>query len=498
MDEREINLADLLLNILLHWRGLILLMLAGGILFGAYSYISSDREAKALQKEYDEQNAMLEEVEDEEDVFALSQRLLEEQMTKTQIANVLSVITNEELMAEKNSYLESSVLMQLDANNVPEEWIVFAVLADDSTAANNIALVYENILSGNGLNEYLSDKFNIAESAVDELYSIKYATNRFYLGTNSFSMAIVYSDKDTCQSMAQAVIEYAASQTAELKEYLGEHELVVLGQYYSESTNTSLLNTKKTYVNDVMTLETAIAKAKDAFSDEEVAYYNCLSSSKMTLKEDEEEEIDETESELDIVTVVLAHISVKYVLLGAVLFVLAYACLLAAIYVFDNRLKRCDNMQEIYKIPQLGCIELRTAGKRKPLQFVDNMLNGFWNRNRRSFSVEESVKLAATAVKIAAVKSEAAYVSIIGCNMKNGSLDICEQIKSFLANEGIRADILDNVIYDAEAMERLTDSSCAVLVENVASTLYSEIDEELALLKRQNIKALGGIIVAVK
>lgn len=34
-----------------------------------------------------------------------------------------------------------------------------------------------------------------------------------------------------------------------------------------------------------------------------------------------------------------------------------------------------------------------------------------------------------------------------------------------------------------------------ILVENAGSTLYSEIAEELELLKRQGIKALGGILV---
>lgn len=82
--------------------------------------------------------------------------------------------------------------------------------------------------------------------------------------------------------------------------------------------------------------------------------------------------------------------------------------------------------------------------------------------------------------------------------MKNGSLKVCEQIKANLQKEGITVNILDNVIYDAEAMEKLDNASAAVLVENVSSTLYGEIAEEIALLKRQNIKALGGIIVGAR
>lgn len=76
-----------------------------GILLGAYSYVKSDKDAKALQAQYDAQSALLENVEDEKDVLALSQSILEEKMTAAQIANVLSVIANEELVNEKRTTL---------------------------------------------------------------------------------------------------------------------------------------------------------------------------------------------------------------------------------------------------------------------------------------------------------------------------------------------------------------------------------------------------------
>jgi len=511
VEEREIDLLDLLLNILLHWRGLIAMMLVGGILLGAYGYIKSDKEARALQAQYDEQKELLEKAEaeantenaeDEENVSKLSQRLLEEKMTATQISNVLSVISNEELMADKLDYLENSILMQLDADNVPEEQIVFAVTSDDEENAKLIALAYEDILTGNGLCEYLADQFNISQSAVDELYYVRYSTNRFSSGTNSFSISVIYPDKNICQKMAQAVIDYANEQTEVLMRHLGTHELVVLGQYYSETTRTDLINTKKTYMSDIINLDTSIAKAKDAFTDAEVAYYNCLSNSKMDPNKDDEDEEDnaqeDVDSAVDLPEVVPAHISVKYILLGAVLFAFLYACIIAAAYIFDNRLKLCDNMQALYKIPQLGRIEQQSENKVRPLQAVDNWLIALWNRNKRMFSVDEAVNLAAVAVKIAAGKNELDSVSLIGCNMKNGSMMICEQIKNYLQKEGVTVNILDNVLYDAGAMEELDNAPAAVLVENVASTLYSEIEEELALLKRQNIKTLGGIIVSIK
>ena len=51
------------------------------------------------------------------------------------------------------------------------------------------------------------------------------------------------------------------------------------------------------------------------------------------------------------------------------------------------------------------------------------------------------------------------------------------------------------MLYNAESMEKVDGMTGIVLVEKAGSTLYSEIASELALLKRQGIEVLGGIIV---
>lgn len=54
---------------------------------------------------------------------------------------------------------------------------------------------------------------------------------------------------------------------------------------------------------------------------------------------------------------------------------------------------------------------------------------------------------------------------------------------------------MDNVLYNAEEMEKVEGMMGVVLVEKVGSTLYNEITNELSLLKRQEVVVLGGIIV---
>lgn len=497
MEEREIDLTDLLLNILLHWRGLIVLMLIGGVLLGAFSYIKSDNAAKAVIAAYNEQSAALEEITDEEEAVALNLTMLQEQLTATQIANVRTVIANEDMLRDKQNYLDRSILMEMDPNCIPEEQIVFAVLADDPETANSIARVYEGTVASNGLTEYLADRFHLEESAVDELYSVGLSTSNLLTGANSFKLFIMHSDKNTCQEMADAAIEYAKSLTGSVTELLGEHELVVVGQYYSDTTNTGILNNQKTYANDVIALDTSIAKAKDAFSDEEVAYYNYLTNSNLKKTESPEEEAETEGTEVNMIEapkVIPAHVSVKYVLIGIVLFAFLYAGVIAVKYILSNRLKACDNLQSLYGISVMGQIPGNTGLNKKPLQFIDDQLIKLWNRSKRQFTAEEAVNLASVSIKIAAKNAGVTNISLIGCNMAAGTDTLCRQIKENLAASGVTVEILNNVIYDAEAMEKLNETPAAVIIEKVGSTMYGEIEEELALLKRQNIKPLGAVV----
>ena len=64
-----------------------------------------------------------------------------------------------------------------------------------------------------------------------------------------------------------------------------------------------------------------------------------------------------------------------------------------------------------------------------------------------------------------------------------------------MEKEQIAVTILDNVLYNAEAMEKLENEKGVVLVEKAGSTLYNEVSKEIELLTRQDIAVLGGIVV---
>ena len=76
-----------------------------------------------------------------------------------------------------------------------------------------------------------------------------------------------------------------------------------------------------------------------------------------------------------------------------------------------------------------------------------------------------------------------------------GADKVCEGLKAALEKEGLSVTILNNVLYDAEAMEKVSAAQGAVLVERQDRPCIMKIVAELELLKRLEIPVLGGITV---
>ena len=186
-------------------------------------------------------------------------------------------------------------------------------------------------------------------------------------------------------------------------------------------------------------------------------------------------------------------ISLKYIILGMVLGAFVLVFWFFMLYILNGKLRAGDNLQEIYGISQLGNV---SGGKeeKKWFDFVDKWIIALRDYNKRKFTPEEALELAAIAVKMAAGKEGLDVVYVAGCDLKGEALKVCSALQTRLAKENIRVGILNNILYDAQAMRDLEHAKGVVLVETANATLYSEIAQELELLKRQEICVLGGII----
>lgn len=480
MQEREIKLIDLLMEIFLHWRVVIAMALIGGAIGGTASYVISI-------KHVSEQKELLKQQVDAETEL----RNLEETLTEAEKYGVKAVINNERL----NGYYNNSLLMRIDAANVPKMEMTFRITSDSLEESYNIEKIYEDLLSC-GLLEVISneEKTGISEAQLSELVVLNGSTNTLPCsavtvvrdeGANrdSFQVTIMHVSEEACRELAESVRTYLEEQHLRLEEKIGTHEFNLINESFAYVTDAELLDQQRLMLTNINNSNTNVDKVKKAFSDLQTRYYTLLMG---TSTENGAASQDNT-------LIVSPSLNVKYIVFGMVLFVILYVVYITVKCIFNTKLQLMDDVNTLYHIPLLGKIPQETSKKRW-FGFVDRWVMRICNHNIRVFSKDEAIGLVSVALKIQMKKQEMSTVYCIGCNMGTHSMQLAEQIQSILSKEEITVNILDNILYNQEVMEKLQGAKAVFLMEKIGETLYDEVAKEKELLQRQDIKILGIVI----
>lgn len=486
MEEREIDLLDMIANILSHWKGILVALFIGAALMGGFSYVKS---YCSVQNEQAAVPVAL-------DRAAVDTQLeqIEATLKDSDKAAVLTTVNDEQEYLNKNKYVQESVYMQLNALNVAQIELVYGIQAEDESQAQHLGVTYKNVLDNVGLYNWIEQQTGIPAVYVGELISVD--TNlelslgkddkSVVLGSDTIKVTMIQTDEIICEQLASAVKDYVEQQQKNLVTEVGNHALVLLSETSGMIMDTDAMNDQINYGNQISDLRSRIVSAKSEFTAEQQKYYNLL-----TWEENEEAEVNQR----DIIEEqpVLASPSVNkiYILLGAVLFAFVYVGILFLMYIFNTKIRVSDELQRLYHIPQIGVV---VKDSKKKL-ILDKWVDELRHYGKRMFDAEQSMELAFVAVKIAVIKNKLSNVCLMGCNLSAGAGNVCEKLKVALEKAGIDVIVLDNVLYNAESMEKMDAVTGVVLVEKAGSTLYNEIANELALLKRQDITVLGGIVV---
>lgn len=523
MRAREISLIDLIFYILLRWRSIVAAMLIGAVLLAGFGFVRSNQtyanqvaQVEEAKKQIEKEMAELEEANkediDEEEMLSpdkITKKWLEQKLEENQIRNIYSVLLYEQAYEDAMARMQENVWMKADSDLIYKAELTFQVSAGSMDKAANLERVYEDAVVSGELRERLAEVLKSSTAAVGDVFNLARGTDSLAEGGDSFRVSISHYDESIGSKLTQIVKDFVAEKAESFRGTMGSHEIVVVNESVSELTDTGLWSYQNQYYKELNNQKNNIESLKDAFSLYELQYYDILVNGEFTklteqaLEKQEKEETEALEAALEdanspasIVArgiTVTPGISLKYIILGMVLGAFVLVFWFFMLYILNGKLRAGDNLQEIYGISQLGNV---SGGKeaKKWLGFVDKWIIALRDYNKRKFTPEEALELAAIAVKMAAGKENLDVVYVAGCDLKGEVLKVCSALQTRLAKENIRVEILNNILYDAQAMRDLEHAKGVVLVETANATLYSEIAQELELLKRQEICVLGGII----
>lgn len=501
-EEKEIDLIDLLIEIMLHWRGLIIAFIIGGILLGGYSFMQSYRaqkSAKAAAAEAAEKEEQLK-AELEADVLSDSERLeklseradeLKKELSDTSLANIETALSYYDQIEVLQDYLDTSVLMKADPYNLPYGNITFHI-SSDNEAAESIRLTYERIFSSADLFNYIKDKCGYG-SEVNELISLYSSETNNDTDNSAMRVDCKAATVEDCQKMVDAIIDYVKAKSADLQKTLGYHMITVVDSAVSTSYNASVAQTKIDKEAAILSRNLSLAKLTDSFNETEKEYYLNKKESGI-IKGLIDDKIEKKVQKIEPVEIPALAVSKKKVLIGVVLGVFVYAGILCVAYIFSQKIKDSDDFTVTFGTAQLGKLygrrEFKGFGKK-----LDKWLYSFKNRGRKVIDADEAAGIIATNSALSAAKADIKKLGIIcagGVEESTGSL--IDKLKTAMKTENIDAKVLSQLLYSKDEAYSMKDLDAVVLVAAAGKSRYSEVWDAMEVIDNQKINILGGIM----
>ena len=491
-EEVQIDLMTLLHYILRKWRSIIVVMLIVAVAANLYSVKKSMSVVASV--------SAAEEVDIEKQIENAKEELTADELE--QVERVYSMYEyNSQLYQENKEYLEKSVLMQLNPNEIPTVMLNYQFKKDQANEElSNIFTMYENALLDEDTCTAIIQVFGeeYANTSVRELISVTDTENgqnsdiiKLQKDKNSgiLSIQIYASSEEQCEQIAEIVKKRVLEYTEQLQQIFGNYTVNAISEQYYISSDSDLNMQKSDVVNVVNEVCTVIKNITSGLSEKQIGYFNLLTKDcedQTLVKEDTQETANMTAN--------VQYISMKYVLIGLLAGMFLAVCWYAVIYIMTQTVKDVDEVKIITNLPVFGTV-LRSNenGKRN---IVDRWIDSWFAHDKKSENNELLLTRISHEVAMLAGQKDKKCL-LIACsgndqNVKKQADSLVEKLREL----GMNVTSTDSLVSDnTEVLKQLESADSAVFVEQLMKSERNQIREAVELCRRCQVEVLGSVIV---
>lgn len=491
-EEVQIDLMTLLHYILRKWRSIIVVMLIVAVAANLYSVKKSMSVVASV--------SAAEEVDIEKQIENAKEELTADELE--QVERVYSMYEyNSQLYQENKEYLEKSVLMQLNPNEIPTVMLNYQFKKDQADEElSNIFTMYENALLDEDTCTAIIQVFGeeYANTSVRELISVTDTENgqnsdiiKLQKDKNSgiLSIQIYASSEEQCEQIAEIVKKRVLEYTEQLQQIFGNYTVNAISEQYYISSDSDLNMQKSDVVNVVNEVCTVIKNITSGLSEKQIGYFNLLTKDcedQTLVKEDTQETANMTAN--------VQYISMKYVLIGLLAGMFLAVCWYAVIYIMTQTVKDVDEVKIITNLPVFGTV-LRSNenGKRN---IVDRWIDSWFAHDKKSENNELLLTRISHEVAMLAGQKDKKCL-LIACsgndqNVKKQADSLVEKLREL----GMNVTSTDSLVSDnTEVLKQLESADSAVFVEQLMKSERNQIREAVELCRRCRVEVLGSVIV---
>lgn len=366
-------------------------------------------------------------------------------------------------------YTADAKLMKINPYKVDTVLLQYYVNAEDENTRKDMAAAYLSYISGGSLaadvvtdNDLEDSSSDIQELIQCDATGLTTGTSFYTENTNTINMYVYGVDEQDAKDIASYVKESMDAYSQKLSA-VAPHTLTLFEEQYSVTCATKLVSLKNDRFGNLITYNDRTTSYEGLLSDKQKESAQKIIAAQK--ENDELEDSDETGKTAKKDETPKASISKKYLVVGAFLGLVLAVVIIVLRYMFDPTIKTSKDLQMFYGTNFIGDVAQADGA----LLAASKIINMCSNRQ---------IKKVLIAGKMAS-ENEAAIKEVV---------DAVEK-------KGIIADIIGDILTDADAVQTLEAKSNVVLVEAVRKSKYEDFNQEKALCESLDAQLLGYIAI---
>lgn len=366
-------------------------------------------------------------------------------------------------------YTADAKLMKINPYKVDTVLLQYYVNAEDENTRKDMAAAYLSYISGGSLAADVVENNDLEDSSSDiqeliqcDATGLTTGTAFYTENTNTINMYVYGVDELDAKDIASYVKESMDAYSQKLSA-VAPHTLTLFEEQYSVTCATKLVSLKNDRFGNLMTYNDRTTSYEGLLSDKQKESAQKIVSAQK--ENDELEDSNETGKTAKKDEAPKASISKKYLVVGAFLGLVLAVVIIVLRYMFDPTIKTSKDLQMFYETNFIGDVAQADGA----LLAASKIINMCSNRQ---------IKKVLIAGKMA-TENEAAIKEVV---------DAVEK-------KGIVADIIGDILTDADAVQTLEAKSNVVLVEAVRKSKYEDFNQEKALCESLDAQLLGYIAI---
>lgn len=366
-------------------------------------------------------------------------------------------------------YTADAKLMKINPYKVDTVLLQYYVNAEDENTRKDMAAAYLSYISGGSLAADVVENNDLEDSSSDiqeliqcDATGLTTGTSFYTENTNTINMYVYGVDEQDAKDIASYVKERMDAYSQKLSA-VAPHTLTLFEEQYSVTCATKLVSLKNDRFGNLITYNDRTTSYEGLLSDKQKESAQKIVAAQK--ENDELEDSDETGKTAKKDETPKASISKKYLVVGAFLGLVLAVVIIVLRYMFDPTIKTSKDLQMFYGTNFIGDVAQADGA----LLAASKIINMCSNRQ---------IKKVLIAGKMAS-ENEAAIKEVV---------DAVEK-------KGIVADIIGDILTDADAVQTLEAKSNVVLVEAVRKSKYEDFNQEKALCESLDAQLLGYIAI---